>query len=712
MPKKFFKPKTLGSFKGITPQIMRVFEQNPDDEYSHKEICSKIDANNPALRQQVYDVLLQLSKRNLLKQLTHQSFKLVENKNTLSGRIEITQRGSGFVVVEGEEKDIFIAPHNIGQAMHNDLVKLRIINPGKNRPEGAVMQVLEREKTQFVGTIKISDKKAMLIPDNARSGIQIQISEGQLNGAVNGVKALVKITVWPKSTSIPFGEVIAILGYPGTNDVEMLSILYNQGIDPVFPDAVLEEAEQVSINLDEREIAKRKDFREILTFTIDPADAKDFDDAISYQELPNGDFELGVHIADVSHYVRPGSAMDKEALKRSNSVYLVDRVIPMLPEQLSNIACSLRPHEDKYSFSAVFVMNRKGDVKSEWFGKTVIHSNRRFSYEEAQEIIEGKSGDHENEIRAIDKVAKIIRKERLAQGALNIESEEMRFQLDEKGHPIGTIVKTSKDAHKLIEEFMLLANKRVCTYLSKPSKNKDVIPMIYRVHDKPDPEKIGFLKLFIDKFGHELSYQGMDEIAKNINHLLLTIREENEFPLIQSMVIRSMAKATYETANIGHFGLAFTHYSHFTSPIRRYADLMVHRILEQELQGRNHTYGNSLDEICKLISRNERKASEAERESTKYFQTLFVIDRIGEEFEGVISGITEHGMYVRLLENNCEGMVSMQSIEGDRYYFDADKFRIIGSRFHKEYNFGDSVKVKITDVSTKKRQIDLMLSKD
>lgn len=712
MPKKFFKPKTLGSFKGITPQIMRVFEQNPDDEYSHKEICSKIDANNPALRQQVYDVLLQLSKRNLLKQLTHQSFKLVENKNTLSGRIEITQRGSGFVVVEGEEKDIFIAPHNIGQAMHNDLVKLRIINPGKNRPEGAVMQVLEREKTQFVGTIKISDKKAMLIPDNARSGIQIQISEGQLNGAVNGVKALVKITVWPKSTSIPFGEVIAILGYPGTNDVEMLSILYNQGIDPVFPDAVLEEAEQVSINLDEREIAKRKDFREILTFTIDPADAKDFDDAISYQELPNGDFELGVHIADVSHYVRPGSAMDKEALKRSNSVYLVDRVIPMLPEQLSNIACSLRPHEDKYSFSAVFVMNRKGDVKSEWFGKTVIHSNRRFSYEEAQEIIEGKSGDHENEIRAIDKVAKIIRKERLAQGALNIESEEMRFQLDEKGHPIGTIVKTSKDAHKLIEEFMLLANKRVCAYLSKPSKNKDVIPMIYRVHDKPDPEKIGFLKLFIDKFGHELSYQGMDEIAKNINHLLLTIREENEFPLIQSMVIRSMAKATYETANIGHFGLAFTHYSHFTSPIRRYADLMVHRILEQELQGRNHTYGNSLDEICKLISRNERKASEAERESTKYFQTLFVIDRIGEEFEGVISGITEHGMYVRLLENNCEGMVSMQSIEGDRYYFDADKFRIIGSRFQKEYNFGDSVKVKITDVSTKKRQIDLMLSKD
>jgi len=388
---------------------------------------------------------------------------------------------------------------------------------------------------------------------------------------------------------------------------------------------------------------------------------------------------------------------------------LVDRVIPMLPEQLSNIACSLRPHEDKYSFSAVFQLNSSGDVEAEWFGKTVIHSNRRYSYEEAQEIIEGKEGEYQEEIREIDRVAKILRKARLANGALNIESEEMRFKLDDGGAPVETIIKTSKDAHKLIEEFMLLANKHVSMFLSKPKGNKDLFPMIYRVHDKPDPEKIGFLKLFLEKFELELSYEDMDKIAININALLKEIREENEFPLVQSMVIRSMSKATYETQNIGHFGLAFTHYSHFTSPIRRYADLVVHRILETELSKRPHQYGQLLDDVCKLISRNERKAAEAERESGKYFQTLFVQDKIGEEFDGFISGIAEHGLYVKMIENNCEGMVSMQDIPGDRYYFDAEKFRVVGVKNKKEYNFGDLVKVRIYEVNPRKRQIDLEL---
>ena len=593
--------------------------------------------------------------------------------------------------------------------MHNDKVSVRLINIGKGRPEGVVIKVIDRNKTQFVGTLKIIGNKTLLIPDNVRSGVEIEIVDNKLSTAVNGVKALVKITVWPQSSARPFGEIIEVLGFPGTNDVEMLSILYNQGIDPKFPDEVLEEAEYVSIELDEAEIGKRRDFRDVLTFTIDPFDAKDFDDAISYRKLKNGNFELGVHIADVSHYVRPGSKMDAEALKRSNSVYLVDRVIPMLPEQLSNIACSLRPKEDKYSFSAVFEMNESGDVKGEWFGKTVIHSNRRYSYEEAQEIIEGKEGEFQDEIRAIDKVAKILREARLANGALNIESEEMRFKLDSKGSPIETIIKTSKDAHKLIEEFMLLANKRVSLFLSKPNQNKDLIPMIYRVHDKPDPDKIGFLKIFLDKFGHELAFESLEKIALNINVLLKSIREENEFPLVQSMVIRSMSKASYETQNIGHFGLAFTHYSHFTSPIRRYADLIVHRILETELAKRPHQYGKTLDEVCKLISRNERKAAEAERESGKYFQTLFVEDKIGEEFSGIISGIAEHGIYVKMTENNCEGMVSMQDIPGDRYYFDADKFRVIGSKNKREYNFGDMVTVRIYEVNPRKRQIDLEL---
>ena len=710
MPKKQFNQKQSSrNSKGLTPSIMKVFEKNIGLELTYKDICVKIDANSPALKQQVIDTLIQLAKRHIIKQISHHSYKLEEGKNIIEGRIELTQRGSGFVVQEGGEKDIFISPNNTNQAMHNDKVSVRLINIGKGRPEGVVIKVIDRNKTQFVGTLKIIGNKNLLIPDNVRSGVEIEIVDNKLSTAVNGVKALVKITVWPQSSARPFGEIVEVLGFPGTNDVEMLSILYNQGIDPKFPNEVLEEAEYVSIELDEAEIAKRRDFRDVLTFTIDPFDAKDFDDAISYRKLKNGNFELGVHIADVSHYVRPGSKMDAEALKRSNSVYLVDRVIPMLPEQLSNIACSLRPKEDKYSFSAVFEMDESGDVKGEWFGKTVIHSNRRYSYEEAQEIIEGKEGEFQDEIRAIDKVAKILREARLANGALNIESEEMRFKLDSKGSPIETIIKTSKDAHKLIEEFMLLANKRVSLFLSKPNQNKDLIPMIYRVHDKPDPDKIGFLKIFLDKFGHELTFESLEKIALNINVLLKSIREENEFPLVQSMVIRSMSKASYETQNIGHFGLAFTHYSHFTSPIRRYADLIVHRILETELAKRPHQYGKTLDEVCKLISRNERKAAEAERESGKYFQTLFVEDKIGEEFSGIISGIAEHGIYVKMIENNCEGMVSMQDIPGDRYYFDADKFRVIGSKNKREYNFGDLVTVRIYEVNPRKRQIDLEL---
>lgn len=710
MPKKrFHNPKKNNSPKGLTPLIMRVFEKNIDVSLTLSLICEKIDANSPASKQQVFETLTQLTKKNVIKQISHTSFKLPADANTLEGRVELTQRGSGFIVMAGEAKDVFISPNNLGQAMHNDKVKFRLINIGKGRPEGVIIAIVERDKTQFVGTIVIKNELILLVPDNPRAGVQIRINEAKLNGATNGVKALVKITVWPQNSQTPYGEVVAVLGLPGSNDVEMLSILYNQGIDPVFPTEVLDEAEYVSIKLDEEEIAKRRDFRDVLTFTIDPFDAMDFDDAISYKKLENGRFELGVHIADVSHYVRPGSSMDKEALKRSNSVYLVDRVIPMLPEQLSNIACSLRPHEDKYSFSAVFQLSSSGAVEAEWFGKTVIHSNRRYSYEEAQEIIEGKEGDFQDEIREIDRVAKILRSARLANGALNIESEEMRFKLDGSGVPVETVIKTSKDAHKLIEEFMLLANKQVSLFLSKPNSNKDIIPMIYRVHDKPDPDKIGFLKLFLEKFDHELSYQSLDTIALNINALLKDIREENEFPLIQSMVIRSMSKATYETQNIGHFGLAFTHYSHFTSPIRRYADLIVHRILETELNKRTHHYGQALNDVCKLISRNERKAAEAERESGKYFQTLFVQDKIGEEFEGFISGIAEHGLYVKMIENNCEGMVAMQDIPGDRYFFDAEKFRVVGTKNKKEYNFGDLVTVRIYEVNPKKRQIDLEL---
>ncbi len=689
--------------------VRKVFDKNPDSVLSHKQVCVLIDIRENALRKLVFDVLQDLAHDGFLQAHAHGVYSLSVKNGLVEGTIELTARGAGFVVTDDEESDVFIAPQNLGQALNGDRVRVRIFKRGKTRNEGEVISVLEREKSQYVGTIELHDKFAFLIPDNLKAGTDIYISKEKLNGAKNGDKALVKITVWPKTSDNPYGEVVEVLGKPGSNDTEMISILCNHGIDYKFPQAVLAEAEGVGMDLDEKEILTRRDMRDVTTFTIDPVDAKDFDDALSFRRMENGHIELGVHIADVSHYVRPGSAMDTEALKRSNSVYLVDRVVPMLPEQLSNMACSLRPNEDKYSFSVVFEMDDAGVVHNQWFGKTVIHSNRRFSYEQAQEIIEGKDGDFKEEILILDKIAKILRKSRLKHGALSIESEEMRFRLNDEGHPVEVIIKTSKDAHKLIEEFMLLANKYVAKFVAAPKKGRDTVPFIFRVHDRPDAAKIALFNVFIEKFGYKVDARQPDKIAQNMNTLLDEIRHTPEYSLIQTMAIRSMAKATYETDNIGHYGLAFDFYTHFTSPIRRYADLVVHRILQEELTTKKHRYGKELADVCKRISRMERKAVEAERESTKYFQTVFVKDHVGEVFTGIISGIAEFGLFVRMDGNQCEGMVPMTEIPGDRYYFDADKYRIIGSRFKKEYNFGDKVTVRISEVHTRKRQIDLEL---
>lgn len=695
----------------LTYTIRKVFDKNPESILTHKQVCTLIDVRDQALRKLIFDILEELSSQKILQKHSYGSYGLCLPE-LIEGTIELTARGGGFVITDDEENDVYISPENIGQALNGDRVKIRIIKKGKTRLEGVVVSVLFREKTQYVGTIEIHEKYAFLIPDNIKTGTDIFIPKEKLNGAKNGEKVLVTITVWPKSSKNPYGEVVEVLGKPGTNDVEMISILCNQGIDYVFPQEVLAEAEAVTIELDKQEIAKRRDFRNITTFTIDPEDAKDFDDALSIQYLDNGNFEIGVHIADVSHYVSIGSAMDKEALKRSNSVYLVDRVIPMLPEQLSNVACSLRPKEDKYSFSAVFEMNEKGNIFNQWFGKTVIHSDKRFTYEDAQKIIEGNPGDFKKEINLLDTIAKNLRKKRIAKGALHIESEEMRFKLNDKGEPLEVLIKTSKDAHKLIEEFMLLANKKIAEYIAKPNKNKDVIPFIYRVHDKPDLAKINIFQVFIDKFGYKLDFTHPEQISKSINQLLSDIRLKAEYSLIQTMAIRSMAKASYDIENIGHYGLAFQYYTHFTSPIRRYADLVVHRIVQEELSEKKHKYNNDLSTVCKRISKMEKKAVEAERESTKYFQTLFVSDKIGEEYMGTVTGLADFGLFVKMNENQCEGMVPIQEIKGDKYYFDNEKYRIIGAKYKREYNFGDQVKVKITDVLPRKRQIDLRLITD
>ena len=686
--------------------VRKVFSENPESTLNHKQVCSLIDVRESAIRKLVFNILERLAEEGFLKKNGNTLYVLKNVGVFYEGVLQVTQRGAGFVVLDDNTMgDVYIDKKNIQQGLGGDRVKIQLLKKGRSRSEGLIVSVVERERTQFVGTIQMHANFAFLIPDNSRVGTHLYIRKEKLKGAKNGDKALAKITVWPKSADNPYGEIIEVLGSSGGNDVEMISILVNQGLDYKFNNDVLSEAESLTIELDKKEFKNRRDFRDVTTFTIDPHDAKDFDDALSFKKLENGNVEVGIHIADVSHYVRPGTVMDNEALKRSNSVYLVDRVIPMLPEQLSNLVCSLRPNEEKLTFSAVFELDENGTVYNEWFGKSVIFSDRRFTYEDAQEIIEGAEGDYRPEIILLDKIAKNLRAFRLKNGAMNIESSEMRFQLNEKGHPIQAVLKTSKDANKLVEEFMLLANKKVASFIY--NKKKEKIPFVYRCHDKPDIAKIELFKIFVKKFGYEIVIDNTDNISKNINALLKDVRYKNEFELIQTMAIRSMSKATYETLNIGHYGLAFNNYTHFTSPIRRYADLIVHRILQNELINNKTFYNNDLDDVCKRISRMERKAVSAERESIKYFQTLFVADKIGGEFKGTISGIADFGVFVKMDNNLCEGLVPMKEIPGDHYSFNSEQFSVVGLKTGKEYNFGDRVKVRVKEVLTSKRQIDL-----
>jgi ribonuclease R len=713
MARKKIKKKSKKLKNTLIKDILRLFAENPGKTFNYKQICAALNIKDSGIRRLTSSILIDLSESGRIKEVERGKYKAKHNRVYVTGVIEMTAKGSAFVITNETEEDIFIAQKNVNQSLHGDEVKVYLFAKRSNRkPEGEVVEVLSRARTEFVGIVSISKKFAFLTPDNHRIHVDLFIPLQNLNGAKDGQKAIAKITDWPQKSTSPIGEITQVLGNPGENDVEMHAIMADYNLPYKFPFKVERFADNVSTVISKEEIQKRRDFRKTTTFTIDPEDAKDFDDALSVKKLKNGIWEIGIHIADVSHYVTPGSPIEKEAVKRATSVYLVDRVVPMLPEVLSNQVCSLRPNEEKLCFSAVFELNKEGQVLSEWFGKTVIYSDRRFTYEEAQETIETGKGDLAEEILLLNEIAVVLRKQRIDNGALSLISREVKFKLDDKGNPIETFFKEAKDSNKLIEEYMLLANRKVAARIGKPEKGKTVLPFVYRVHDNPDKEKLEDLAKFVKKFGHELDLFSEDKPAGSINQLLHSIAASGENDVIQRMVIRSMAKAIYTTENNGHFGLAFDYYSHFTSPIRRYPDLIVHRLLFQYLNNEKGLEEKKLEFLCKHCSTKERKAAEVERMSIKFMQVVFMQNRLGEEFEGVISGLTDWGIYVELTETKCEGMVRLQGISDDHYHFDEENYQIVGNNYGRKFNLGDTINVRVTNADLMRKQLDFEMAED
>jgi ribonuclease R len=627
---------------------------------------------------------------------------------SLKGTLDISRSGIGFVTVEGMDKDVLVRPNDFNRAFHGDTVKVQISKhaiPGK-RIEGKITEVLERKQTEFIGNLQVSKAFAFFAADTEKPMPDFFIPLEKLNGAVDKDRVVVRLTKWNKDDKKPEGEVVTVIKAEDMNDFAMKELLIDGGFPLVFDNEVMEEAHSLSENITREELKKRKDCRDILTFTIDPADAKDFDDAISIRNLDNGNYEIGVHIADVSHFVKPGSPLDKAAYERATSVYLPDRVNPMLPERISNELCSLRPHEDKYTFSAIFQINNRAEIKHSWIGRTIIHSNHRFTYEEVQEIIEKKDGLHYKPIMLLNELAQKFRRERFRKGAINFSSQEVRFQLDEKGKPIGIVVKESKDAHKLIEEFMLLANRTVAEYVSKIKINKQPIPFPYRIHDTPDDEKLKPFAAFAKKFGYSFDLHDEAAVAASFNKMLKEVQGKPEQHVLEQLGIRTMAKAIYTPSNIGHYGLGFEHYCHFTSPIRRYPDVMVHRIL-QECLDKNLKLDKKMEEKCKHCSERERKAMETERAGNKYKQVEFMQQYLGEDFEGIISGVASFGFFVETVLHKCEGMVTTRDLsEYDDFRLDETDYALVGLRTKRKFRMGDKVMIKVVAANLGKRQLD------
>ncbi len=626
----------------------------------------------------------------------------------VKGRLDISRSGMGFVIVDGMEKDIVVRPNDFNRAFHGDIVRVQInkgVANGK-RVEGAVVDIAERKQTEFIGNIQLNKNFAFFVPASEKPIPDFYIAADKLNGAKDTDRVVVKLTKWDKADKKPQGEVVSILRSEDANDMSMKEILIEAGFPLVFDNEVLKEASHLSETISREETKKRKDCRDILTFTIDPADAKDFDDALSIRNLDNGNYEIGVHIADVSHFIKPGTALDKAAYERATSVYLPDRVNPMLPEKISNELCSLRPNEDKYTFSAIFQINNRAEVKHSWIGRTIIHSNHRFTYEEVQDIIEKKEGLHFKPLILLNDLAQKFRRERFRNGAINFSSQEVRFQLDEKGKPLGIIIKESKDAHKLIEEFMLLANRTIATYVSKIKVNKAPIPFPYRIHDTPDDEKMKPFVAFARKFGYVIDMHDERVVAASFNKMLKEVQGKPEQHVLEQLGIRTMSKAIYTSENIGHYGLGFEHYCHFTSPIRRYPDVMVHRILQECLE-KNLQLDKKTEEKCKHCSDRERKAMEAERAGNKYKQVEFMQSYLGEEFDGIISGVAAFGFFVETVLHKCEGMVTVRDLSDyDDFRLDETDYALVGLRTKQKFRMGDLVKIKVVAANLSKRQLD------